>query len=145
MIRRDLPQVIAIEAIGGENKWSEEEFLARLRVREHVSMVCVDPQDTVLAYVIYEPHKHHLHISNFTVNPKYRRRLVGHHLVHNLKSKLSEHQRTALHVRVRERNLAAQLFLRKMGFQCLEIVKGWFCGGEEDEDAYHFVYNVSSC
>jgi len=145
MIRRDLPQVVAIEAATGESKWSEEEFLARLRVRECVAMVCVDSLDTVLAYMVYEPHPHYLNILNLTVNPKYHRRSVGRHMVDTLQAKLSEHRRTGLEFRVRERNLAAQLFLREMGFECDEIVKGWFCGDDGEEDAYHFVYNLTSC
>jgi len=143
MIRRDLPQVAQIESIDSENHWSLEELEARLRVRTCISMVCVDPCDTVLAYMMYEPHKNHLRVVNFTVNPKFRRRSVGKHMIEKLQCKLSE-RRPTLELLVREGNLAAQLFLKRMGFECDEIVKDWFVDDSGSEHAYHFVYNLAT-
>jgi len=150
MIRRDLPQVVAIEKDSSENHWTEQKFLRNLDNRLNpgrIGMVCVDSLDTVLAYVVYQLHPDRLEMLNLTVNPKVRRKSIGRHMVKNLKSKLSEHKRSMIEMTVRESNLDGQLFLRAMGFECDDIVRGGFDNGDEQdvtgwEDGYHFLFTL---
>lgn len=149
MIRRDLPQVVAIEAQSGENHWTEQQLLHYLGNRIYIGMVCVDSQDTVLAYMIYQLHENRLDILNLTVNPKVRRKSIGFHMMQKLKSKLSEHKRTMVEMTVRESNLEGQLFLRAMGFDCDDIVRNGFDDGDEQdsaawEDGYHFLFTLNT-
>ncbi len=145
---RDLSQVFAIESQNGENKWTKEYFLRRLQARGSVGLVSVDESNTILSYMVYELHKEYIHISNITVDSKYHRKSLGFYMLRKVMSKLSEGRRTFMEIEVRESNLDAQLFLKKMGFECDDIIKDWFDNGDEEnlicEDGYHFVYSIKN-
>ena len=70
MIRRDMPEVLAIEHASFEFPWGEEEFLRVLRQRNCIGMVA-EQGERVVGFMIYELHKNKLHIMNFAVHPGY--------------------------------------------------------------------------
>ena len=137
MIRRDMPEVLAIEADSFEFPWSEEDFIRCLRQRNCIGMVA-EHQDRVVGFMIYELHKNKLHILNFCVHPDYRRQDVGSQMCRKLISKLSSQRRSRIRLEVRETNLAAQLFFRDLGFKALNVLRDFY----EDtvEDAYLMQY-----
>ena len=73
MIRRDMPEVLKIEAGSFEFPWSEEDFIRCLRQRNCIGMVA-EHDERVVGFMIYELHKSRLHIINFAVHPTFRRR-----------------------------------------------------------------------
>ena len=76
MIRRDMPEVLAIEEQCFEFPWSEEDFIRCLRQRNCIGMVA-EHSERVVGFMIYELHKNRLHILNFAVHaalPPPRRR-----------------------------------------------------------------------
>src|ERR671912_367951 len=73
MIRRDMPEVLAIEEQSFEFPWSEEDFIRCLRQRNCIGMVA-EHNERVVGFMIYELHKTRLHVLNFAVNASYRRR-----------------------------------------------------------------------
>ena len=101
MIRRDMPEVLAIEHASFEFPWCEEEFLRVLRQRNCIGMVA-EHGERVVGFMIYELHKSRLQILNFAVNPEYRRQGVGSQMVAKLVGKLSSHRRTRIALYVRE-------------------------------------------
>src|SRR5215471_1645201 len=111
MIRRDMPEVLAIEKQCFEFPWQDEDFIRCLRQRNCIGMVA-EAGERVVGFMIYELHKSRLHILNFAVHEGFRRRGVGCQMVAKLISKLSSHRRTRITLEVRETNLAAQLFFR---------------------------------
>jgi ribosomal-protein-alanine N-acetyltransferase len=137
MIRRDMPEVLAIEHASHEFPWCEEEFLRVLRQRNCIGMVA-EHGDRVVGFMIYELHKVKLHVLNFAVHPEYRRQGVGHQMVAKLVGKLSGHRRTRIVLHVRETNLPAQLFYRVEGFRASEVVRGFY--EDTGEDAYLMQY-----
>lgn len=141
MIRRDLPEVLAIEAASFEFAWSEEDFLRALRQRNCIGMVAEINGDAVIGYMVYELHKYAIAITNMAVEPHFRRRGVGRAMVTKLKSKLSSHRRTSIDVLVRETNLAGQLFLRDCGFRA-ELVLPNHYEADTDEAAYKFTHRI---
>lgn len=88
--------------------------------------------------MIYELHKTTLHILNLAVPPAHRRQGVGTQMIERLKSKLSEHRRTRLHMELRETNLPAQLFLRSQGFRAGRVLRNFY--EDSGEDAFLFSY-----
>ena len=76
MIRRDMPEVLAIEHASFEYPWCEEEFLRVLRQRNCIGMVA-EHEDRVVGFMIYELHKTKLHVLNFAVAPGWRLALAG--------------------------------------------------------------------
>ena len=52
MIRRDMPEVLAIEGQSFEFPWSEEDFLRCLRQRKCIGMVA-EQHERVIGFMIY--------------------------------------------------------------------------------------------
>ncbi len=133
MIRRDMTEVMAIEQQSFEYPWQEEEFIRCLRMRNCIGMVA-EHEDRVVGFMIYELHKTRLHILNFAVDERFRRRGVGQQMVDKLIGKLSPQRRTRIVLEVRETNLDAQLFFRRCAFRAVAVLRDYY----EDtvEDAY---------
>jgi ribosomal-protein-alanine N-acetyltransferase len=137
MIRRDMPEVLAIEHASQEFPWCEEEFLRVLRQRNCIGMVA-EHGERVVGFMIYELHKSKLQVLNFAVHPEHRRQDVGHQMVAKLVGKLSSHRRTRIALMLRETSLNAQLFFKIQGFRATEVVRDHF--EDTGEDAYHMQY-----
>jgi len=137
MIRRDMPEVLAIEHASFDFPWCEEEFLRVLRQRNCIGMVA-EYGERVVGFMIYELHKSKLHVIDFATHPEFRRQGVGHQMVAKLVGKLSSHRRTKITLHVRESNLSAQLFYRIQGFRATDVVREHF--EDTNEDAYSMSY-----
>ena len=137
MIRRDMPEVLAIEHGGFEFPWCEEEFLRVLRQRNCIGMVA-EHGERVVGFMIYELHKTRLQVLNFAVHPDSRRQGVGRQMVAKLVGKLSNHRRTRVSLHVRESALDAQIFFRVLGFRATEVLREFH--EDTGEDAYVMQY-----
>jgi [ribosomal protein S18]-alanine N-acetyltransferase len=135
MIRRDMPEVLAIESESFRNAWDEQDFVRCLRQRNCIGMV-VEADTKITGYMIYELHRTRLHVLNFAVRPDVRRRGVGSEMVRRLIGKLSADadRRNRILLEVRETNLDAQLFFRACGFRATEVLNDFY--GDSDEQAY---------
>src|SRR5437868_3137473 len=101
MIRRDMPEVLAIEGQSFEFPWSEEDFVRCLRQRNCIGMVA-EHHERVIGFMIYELHRTRLHVLNFAVAKDHRRRGVATQMLTKLISKLSNQRRTRILLEVRE-------------------------------------------
>lgn len=137
MIRRDMPDILAIENHNFEYPWSEEEFTRCLRQRNCIGMVA-ELDDRIVGYMIYELHKDRLHILNFAVSQAARRRGVGSRMVQKLIGKLTAQRRTSILLEARETNLEAHLFFRSLGFKAVSVLRDFY--DDTTEDAYVFQY-----
>src|SRR4051812_19245981 len=125
MIRRDMPEVLAIEHASFEYPWCEEEFLRVLRQRNCIGMVA-EYGERVIGFMIYELHKAKLQGLNFAVAPEVRRRGGGRQMMVKLVGKLPSHRRTRIVLHVRETALAAQMFYKVQGFRATEIARDYY-------------------
>jgi len=133
MIRRDMPEVLAIEDESFEFPWPERDFVRCLRHRNCIGMVA-EHENRVVGFMIYELHAARIHVLNFGVAPDYRRRGVGSQMVAKLVAKLSSQRRSRIVLEVRERNLGGQLFFRTQGFRAVSVLRDYYV--ETSEDAY---------
>jgi ribosomal-protein-alanine N-acetyltransferase len=133
MIRRDMPEVLAIERESFEFSWSEDEFIRCLQQRNCIGMVA-EHDDRVVGFMIYELNKTRIHVLNFAVAAACRRRGVGSQMVAKLVSKLS----SQITLEVRETNLAAQLFFRSQRFRAVSVLRQYY--DDTPEDAYLMQY-----
>jgi len=133
MIRRDMPEVLAIERESFEFPWFEEDFIRCLRQRNCIGMVA-EHAERVVGFMIYELHKTRLHILNFSVAAEIRRRGVGKQMIDKLVGKLSSQRRTRISLEVRETNLDAQVFFRQNGFRATSVLRSFY--DDSPEDAY---------
>ncbi|MFO0908503.1 MAG: ribosomal protein S18-alanine N-acetyltransferase [Isosphaeraceae bacterium] len=137
MIRRDMPEVLAIEQTSFEFPWCEEEFLRVLRQRNCIGMVA-EYGERVVGFMIYELHKNKLQVLDFAAHPDFRRMGVGRQMLAKLVGKLSTHRRTRIALHVRETNLPAQLFYKVMGFRASSVAREHYA--DTGEDAYLMQY-----
>ncbi len=138
MIRRDMPEVLAIETESFAHPWSEEEFAKTLRQRNCIGMVVLRGP-LVVGYMIYGLNKCYLEVLNFAVDAGYRRERIATAMVEKLKGKLSSERRYRLTLCVMDANLDAQLFFRAGGFECVGVERDHFdewCPG----DAYRMEF-----
>ena len=137
MIRRDMPEVLAIESESFEFPWLEEDFFRCLRQRNCIGMVA-EHEDRVVGFMIYELHKTRIHVLNFAVADGHQHRGVGSQMVAKLIGKLSSQRRTRIVLEVRETNLSAQLFFRENGFRAVSVLHNYYA--DTPEDAYLMQY-----
>ena len=140
------------QALNGDiNKILELEFdcyknpLEKYQIQRYLkngTILIVEDGKTPVGYVIYEHSaltgKQTVEIYALGVTPNYRRKGIG--------SELIEYVRAGgikeVFCVVRETNLDAQLFLKKMDFKCIDqIKKHWL---DSDELAYVFRYESNS-
>lgn len=136
-IRRDMPEVLAIENACFDLPWGEDEFIHVLRQGNCISMVA-DVEEFVRGFMVYELHREKLVILDVAVAPQWQGRRIGQAMVMKLVNKLSPQRRSVIRVDVRETNLEAQLFFRAMGFTAKEVLHDFY--NNSDEDAYRFEY-----
>ena len=133
MIRRDMREVLAIEAAGFEFPWSEANFIDCLRQRNCIGMVA-EREDRVVGFLVYELHTAKVHFLNLAVAADCRRRGVGTQLVGHVTGRLS---RRRMVCEVRETNMPALLFFRSLGFRAVSVLRGYY--EETEDDAYCMV------
>lgn len=139
MIRRDMPEVLAIEQGSFEFPWAEDDFTRCLRQRNCIGMVA-EADGRVAGFMIYELNKSQLHVLNFAVRPDARRRSIGRQMVEKLLGKLSQQRRTRITLEVRETNLAAQVFFRNAGFRAVSVLRDYYDDTTEDAYVMHFQF-----
>ncbi len=115
MIRRDMPEVLAIEHASFEFPWCEEEFLRVLRQRNCIGMVA-EHGERIVGFMIYELHRHKIHVLDFATHAEFRRRGVGRQMIAKLVGKLSTQRRNRISLYVRETNLPRAVVLPCPGF-----------------------------
>lgn len=133
MIRRDMPEVLAIESAAVDFPWSEENFLDHLRQRNCIGMVA-ELGESIVGYMIYELHKHKLYVLNLAVHAEFRRQGVGSQMTDKLYGKLTSHRRRRVAIHLRESNLPAQLFFSSQQYRAVEVVREYF--RDTDEAAF---------
>lgn len=139
LIRRDMPEVLQIEQESFEYTWNEEYFLSCLRQRNCIGMVA-EHNHQIVGFMIYELHKSMIQVLNFAVAPEYRQQGIGRQMVQRVIDKLSQQRRREIVLEVRETNLEAQLFFRKMDFRAVSVLRNYF--EDAGEDAYVLQYRL---
>lgn len=132
MIRRDMPEVLDIEREVFSDPWPEDEFLACYRQRTCIGMVA-ENRDSVLGFMLYELFKTHINLLNFAVSPWWWRAGIGRQLCDKLKNKVEvSSSRRFVRVMIRETNVDALLFFKRMGFIASEIHQGRYTSTDDD-------------
>tara|TARA_R100001143_G_C3320417_1_gene114488 strand:+ start:31 stop:420 length:390 start_codon:yes stop_codon:yes gene_type:complete len=94
----------------------------------------------IVGFMIYELHKSMIQVLNFAVAPEFRQQGIGRQMVQRVVDKLSQQRRREIALEVRETNLTAQLFFRKMDFRAVSVLRNYF--EDAGEDAYVLQYRL---
>jgi ribosomal-protein-alanine N-acetyltransferase len=141
MIRRDMPEVLAIEEGSFEFPWAEEDFIRCLRQRNCIGMVA-EYEDRVVGFMIYELNKTRIQLLNFAAAEEFQRCGVATQMIAKLTGKLSAQRRTRITLEVRETNLPAQVFFRSAGFRAVSVLRDYY--EDTPEDAYLMQYRFQA-
>lgn len=140
MVRRDMPEVMAIEREAFEFPWSESDFLQWLRSVRCIGLVA-EHKKRVVGFVVYELHEQKIHLANIAVAKHIHRMGVGSKLCRKLIGTLTNRRRSRIFTTVRESNVAAQMFFAANGFRATGTIARLY--DETDEDAYTFTYDIN--
>lgn len=139
LIRRDMEEVVAIDAASFDVPWSEEDYLRCLRERNCIGMTA-EAAGAVVGCMLYESHERRLHVLRFAVAPAFRRLGVGTTMVRKLVGKLSPRECVAVTLEVSERNGPGVRFWRALGFRATRLLRGYY---GPDADGYAMRYRVA--
>jgi [ribosomal protein S18]-alanine N-acetyltransferase len=142
LIRRDHPEVLAIENANFDYPNSEEQLLTFLRQRNAIGMVA-EYGERIVGFMLYSLQRTQIAVEDFAVCPTWTRRTVGTQMINKLKGKLSSERRNRIKFQVRETNIAAQLFLKSQGFRATDVVRGHF--EDSGESMYLMQYFLDPC
>lgn len=140
MLVSDLHQVLAIERESFEFPWTERDFRWVLQRRNCIGLVVRHRERSIAGCAVYALHATRVELLNLAVAADCRRLGIGTLLIRRLCGRLATSGRRSLGLEVRESNLPAQLFYRRLGFTCLGLRQGWY--DEIDEAALRFVWRV---
>lgn len=116
MIRRDLEEVVAIDArTFGAQRWDEHQFTEYLKQRDCIGMIA-EYDERVVGYMIYWLRQHKLELIRLAVHPLFRRQGIGTQMVDKLKGKLSPRRRNCLRIDLPESLLPPNDMLRACQF-----------------------------
>lgn len=136
MIRRDLPEVLAIEQAAFVFPWLEEDLSRALLSNRFVLMVAETTDQWIAGYSIVERRKHSRELLKIATLAGARRYGVGRRLLRReIEKQYAPQPLTAV---VHEANLGGQLFFAACDFRCVGILRRWFDGPQED--GYEFAY-----
>lgn len=139
MIRRDVEEVLAVEHGCFACPWDEENVMEVLRQRNNIGMVA-ECGGRVCGYMIYSLRKESLYILKFAVGPQFQRQGIGTQMAWKLIDKLAVGRRQEIILLCPERNLAAQKFFSRMGFDATWVERNYY--EDTGEDAYRFLYRL---
>jgi ribosomal-protein-alanine N-acetyltransferase len=139
MVRRDFPEVLAIEQACFEFPWKEEDFIHCLQQRNCIGMVA-EYEGHVVGFMIYEVPKNRIHLLNIATAPEFQRRGVAGQMIQKLVGKLVNQRRSRIVLEVRETNLPALVFFRALGFRATVVIKNFY--EDMNEDAYVLQYRL---
>lgn len=143
LVASDLPTVVEIAAAGFDYPWLEKDFQEALRIQTVLGLVA-EIGNQVVGYAIFEVHNRGITLLNLAVAGNAQGRGVGRALVNRLIQKLDAGcQLTAI---VNERHLAAQLWLKSLGFRAKYVLREHFADRPDDpaEDGYFFHLEVAN-
>ena len=143
MIRRDVPETMAINRLSFDHPWQDDdELMHHMKRRNTIGMVA-ELDGRIVGYCVYSLYKQHIQIESMAVHPAYRGLGLGRVLVERLLGKLSHQRRDRVCVDVRETDLPDQTYFRHLDFWAYSIRHGHF--RDTGEDAYQMFYVKGGC
>jgi len=146
MIKKDINRVLDIEEESFEFPWSINDFFECLNHKKNLALVA-EHDGQVIGFMIInrfafiDRHiEFIIHLLNFAVHPDWRKRGVGKQMISELIADLPKRPGLKkIIAKVREKNLDAQLFLKKLKFRAVRIIHDCY---EEcpEEDVYVMRY-----
>ncbi len=127
-----LPEVMDIENASFTGPWSEDAWRAEFAFHESNCYVCIDAQGVVVAYIAFRITLDEGHIMKLAVRPAFRNKGLATALVRTGLKKMREAGVRSVFLELRESNIKAAAFYRKLGFKVEGKRKGYYCTPSEN-------------
>lgn len=137
-LRQDTECVLRIDRASYQPAMSDEEYAAQVRDQDAYCLVA-DCEGEVVGYMMYRLQAGKIVLDRMAVEPVFRRMGVGSAMMHQLIVRLTPQRRSRVEATLSERNVPAQMFLSKLGFQAVSIIRDFV---EDQHDAYLFEHAV---
>lgn len=129
MIRRDIREVLSIDAEATNEPWDKARYTEALKTRSRIGMVIEQPtkgrgRNVVVGTMVYSLHMRHIELERIVVKCSCRLQSLGRQMIAKLQGKLDGHRRTHLRVTVNESDLDTLLFLQAVGFSSVSSGDG---------------------
>lgn len=135
MIERDYQYILDIEKESFDYPWTEKDIIKNKKIKD-VLLLVAEYQEIIVGYIIFKVNKNSITIIRLAVHPDYRYKKIGTKLLDFAKQKLNKN-RTEIKIRINERLVDGQMFFKKLGFICTDILKDFY--DNSDDSAYLFV------
>ena len=127
----DLNQALSLEKSSYLTPWSKESFISAIRNPNGVNLV-YKVQDEVIGYITSFMVLDEVYITNLLVAPEHRENGIGRALLSHLIEKIKQKKGFHIILEVREGNVGAINFYKKMGFQFIGSRKKYYSDTNED-------------
>jgi ribosomal-protein-alanine N-acetyltransferase len=134
MMRRDLPEVLAIERRSFSNPWPDSTFEGEIQnVGISYPVVAVDGESGKIAgYVVFWIICDEAQINNVAVHPDYRRRRIAESMFRDILEALEANGVLFVSLEVRAGNTGARTLYEKLGFHSVGFRKEYYTKPVED-------------
>jgi ribosomal protein S18 acetylase RimI-like enzyme len=123
----DRDALVGVHAVCYPNeRWARQDFVEFADRPGQIVRVIVKEDGGCVGSLLYRMSRDEARIARVAVLPEFRRLGVGSFAVRTLTAPNSPNRKKVYTARVREHDLAAQLFLRQLGFCCVDRDGGFF-------------------
>ena len=128
--RSDVPGIVGLEQSSFPAPWRREFFESELLASGRFNRVVVDDQGGLIAYLFAMYFLDEMHINKIAVRPEGRRGGVASMMMAECEEFAAEHGVAIISLEVRESNLGAQAFYRRLGFNSSYVRPRYYPDGE---------------
>jgi ribosomal protein S18 acetylase RimI-like enzyme len=136
-----------IEKNSNEQNWDKFDFLNHIK-RRNCGGYVISLNEIIVGFLAYEKNKKkdYIFVWNLVIDPLHRKKGLATILLNHIKS-LVQNKKTTIQANIREKNIEAHSFFKKMGFSAWGISKEYFFDEVLDvikiEDAYCFTNDLN--
>jgi [ribosomal protein S18]-alanine N-acetyltransferase len=135
-IRRDIDSIARLELYDGQSMWNRDDILEALR-QHHVIGNVFEKEGEVVAFVAYELSENCYDILTLVTDPSHRKMGIATKLIERMEEKIAHlGKRKFIEIKLRDINLHAQNFLKKLGFSAVEVFPKYY--EDYSQDCYLF-------
>ena len=128
----DVKQIAIVEKNAQPAPWDEVVFRNEFGVKVSNIWVCLNEENTVVAFLVFWVVVDEVHILNVAVHDIARRRGIASAFIKQLKLESERTLKTVLSLEVRASNSAAQILYAGLGFKKIARRKAYYSDNQED-------------
>jgi len=128
----DLGAIEKIERASYPTPWSRSMFASELGKQSSLSIAAVDPDGTLVGYLVLSRYVDAWHVMNVAVDPAHRRQGIASALLQRLFEETRDDAERGYTLEVRVSNTAAIRLYERFGFISRGVRRGYYTDNRED-------------